>query len=125
MRHSVFHRGLVGLMLAMYVFAGVACRSSDPGINVTVQNRTPGEVTDVVIKFTGGRGSTLKLLPGESFSFRAQPQRESDLAIEFKDHTGKQHSKRVEIYFERRYRGSVAITINPDGELTWVKDVTL
>ncbi len=94
-----------------------------PGVNVSVQNETGAEIADVAIRFTGGSALKPRLPAGAIFATRVRSRGESDLTVEFKDAAGRPHSQLIDVYFERGYRGTIAIHIRPDGTVRW-KDET-
>ena len=110
--------------LLMVSGTGLACwRLLTSGVTVSVINATGGEVTNVQIEFTGGSKSFPKLKFGESLEIRVNPDGESDLVVRFADSSGKQFSANDIVYFEHNYRGTIHITIGPDGKVT-SKDMT-
>src|SRR6266540_1443613 len=107
----------IGLTVAITLLAVVSCTS--PGVTVTVNNASNGEITLLQIKFTGGSKSFVKLKPAETFETKVSPNGSSHLVIEFVDASGKQHSAKLDVYFERGYKGAIHVTIQSDGKVTW------
>jgi hypothetical protein len=113
-----------GVVLMTLLAAGlVSCKSAEAGVKVTVNNASGGQITNLQIKFTGGSRSAAKLKPSESFQTKVNPNGSSHLVVEFTDASGKQHSSNVDVYFERNYGGSIQVTIDPGGKVTWKDDV--
>jgi hypothetical protein len=110
------------IVVLLGLFA-VSCRPSSAGIAVTVNNGSGGEITNLQITFTGGTRSSAILKPSELFQTRVNPSGSSHLSVEFIDSNGKQHSNNVDVYFERNYSGSVHITIQPGGKVTWKDEI--
>jgi hypothetical protein len=109
--------------LAVLLAGLVSCEPAGAGVTVIVNNASDGEITNLQVKFTGGSKSSPALKSAESFQTKVNPSGSSDLVVEFTDSTGKQHSGKVDVYFERNYSGSIQVTIEPGGKLTW-KDET-
>lgn len=113
---------LVTTLLAVGGTALVSCKPSGAGVTVTVKNASGGEITNLQIKFTGGSKSSPKLKPAESFETKVNPNGSSHLVVEFADSSGKQHSAKLDVYFERNYSGTIQVTLEPDGKVTWKDD---
>ncbi len=109
--------------VALLAVGLVACKAGSRGVTVMVNNASGGEITNLQVKFTGGSKSSPKLKPAESFETKVNPSGESHLVVEFVDSSGKQHSVNVDVYFEHNYSGTIHVTIEPDGNVTW-KDET-
>ncbi len=101
----------------------ISCKPASAGVTVIVNNASGSEITNLQVKFTGGSKSSTALKSAESFQTKVNPSGSSDLVVEFTDSTGIQHSGKVDVYFERNYSGSIQITIEPGGKVTW-KDET-
>ena len=115
---------LFGLALVVLLTIGlVACKASGRGVTVTVNNASGGEIANLQVKFTGGSKTLPKLKSAESFVTQVNPIGESHLVVEFVDSSGKQHSVKVDVYFEHNYSGTIHVTIGRDGKVTW-KDET-
>ena len=114
---------LVAALLAVVGTGLVSYKLLDAGVTVTVKNASGGEITNLQIKFTGGSKSSPKLKPAEFFETKVNPNGESHLVVEFADSSGKQHSAKVDVYFEHNYSGTIHVTLEPDGKVTW-KDGT-
>ncbi len=106
-------------LLALIACALWSCSTANCGITVTVNNESGDDVTDLRLKFTGGSKTAAKLTSADSFATRVNPGGSSHLAIEFADSSGNQHSANLDVYFERRYRGTIRVTIWPDGRVSW------
>lgn len=118
--------GIALLIVALLAVAGiglVSCKPSGAGVTVIVINTSGGEITNLQIKFTGGSKSSPKLKPAESFETKVNPNGESHIDVEFSDSSGKRHSAKVDVYLERNYSGTIRITLEPGGKVTW-KDET-
>ncbi len=114
---------LLVALLAVVGMVLVSCKPSGAGVTVLVNNASGGEITNLQIKFTGGSKSSPKLKPAESFETKVNPSGSSHLVVDFADSSGKQHSAKADVYFERNYSGTIHVTIEPDGKVTW-KDET-
>ena len=114
---------LIMVLLAIIGTGLVSCKPTNAGVNVTVENASGGEITSLQIRFTGGNKSTPTLKPAESFETKVNPAGESHLVVEFVDSLGKQHSANVDVYLEHNYSGTIHVTLEPDGKVTW-KDET-
>jgi hypothetical protein len=118
--------GITLLTVALLAVVGiglVSCKPSGAGVTVIVNNATGGDITNLQIKFLGGSKSSPKLKSAESFETKVNPNGESHLDVEFADSSGKRHSAKVDVYLERNYSGTIRVTLEPDGKVTW-KDET-
>ncbi len=95
------------------------------GVKVFVNNSTPHSISNVVLKFAGGSRSFSEVKPKGAANTRINPDRASDLVLEYRDITGSVHSTNIDTYFEHGYRGSIAITIEEGGRVTWKDNVRL
>jgi len=115
---------MISVTFIAVLLAGlVSCKPAGTGVTVIVKNASGDEITNLHIKFTGGSKSSPALKSAESFQTKLNPTGSSHLVVEFTDSSGKQYSGKVDVYFERNYSGSIQITIEPGGKLTW-KDKT-
>ena len=87
-------------------------------VDVAVVNGGFTPLTDLTVSYTGGRELLRELWPGESREFTINPSGESDLEISFVDATGNIHGQRIDVYFERNYRGRIDIRIDATGKVT-------
>jgi hypothetical protein len=88
------------------------------GIAVTLTNRSAGELTGVVLRFTGGAGEVARLAPGASHRFAPKPTSESHLVVEF-DAAGARRSHVIDVYFEPGYQVAIDIVVDAQGQVTW------
>ncbi len=109
------------MFAALFMSGVVGCNRA--GVAVTVTNATGGEITGLEVRFTGGSKSRPMLRASESFEAKINPRGESHLVIVFTDSSGKQHSAEVDVYFERGYRGTIRVTIRPDGTVSWKDEI--
>jgi hypothetical protein len=93
------------------------------GVRVSVNNSTSGTISNVVLRFTGGSKGFVHLKPKRTASTRVNPNSESHLVLEYRDTVGALHSTNIDTYFEHGYRGSIAITIEEGGTVTWKDNV--
>ena len=114
---------LLALFAALLGVGHLACKPSDRGIGVRVKNASTADITNLVLRFTGGNKSSPNLKAGQSFDTKLNPDGSSHLVMEFLDSVGKKHSTNVDVYFERNYHGTILITIEPDSNVRW-KDET-
>ena len=111
---------IVGASLfTLWACALWCCSTGNCGITVTVNNSSGDEVTDLRLKFTGGSKTLPKLIAAGSFATKVRPDGSSHLVVEFADASGKQHSASLDVYFERKYQGTIRVTIQPDGRVAW------
>jgi len=90
-----------------------------PGVLVTVTNAMTTEITALEVKFKGGTKLFQKLKGGETFTVKVNASNSSHLVILFRDASGNAHSSDIDVYFEPGYKGSIDITILPDGKVIW------
>lgn len=114
--------GITLLTVALLAITGiglVSCKRSGTGVTVIVNNATGGDITNLQIRFTGGSKSSPRLKSAESFEAKVNPNGESHLNVQFADSSGKLHSAEVDVYLERNYSGTIRVTLEPDGKVTW------
>lgn len=117
--------GITFLTVALLAIVGiglVSCKRSGAGVTVIVNNATGGDITNLQIKFTGGSKSSPGLKIAESFETKVNPNGESHLDVEFADSSGKRRSAKVDVYMERNYSGTIRVTLEPNGKVTWKED---
>jgi hypothetical protein len=116
-------RIITAIFLAITGIGLVSCNSWSTGVTVIVNNATGGGITNLKIKFTGGSKSSEKLDAAKSLETKINPNSESHIDLEFEDASGKRHSAKVDVYIEHNYSGTIRVTLEPDGKVTW-KDET-
>jgi hypothetical protein len=112
MRRWVF----VLLMLAVIPIAGGAFvwyRLSH-GIRVSLTNKGPEPITNVVAHVTGNTHRIGDLAVGETRSFRVHPTSESHLELTFDDRLKQEHRINAGGYFEPGYRMNIEVDIQND-----------
>ena len=83
-------------------------------------NDSPNILKNIDISYTGGSILIDKLEPHTSFSSkRVNPDGESHLILKWVDKDGKENQNIINVYFEPDYRGTIRITIDPDGKVSW------
>jgi len=97
----------------------VSCSLPGTGVTVVVSNASGVDITRLLIKFTGGSKEAKDLEPGKSFKTKVKPGGSSDLVVEFADSSGKQHSAKLDVYIEPNYKGTIHVTLEPNGKVTW------
>jgi hypothetical protein len=118
-RFDTFSAILNVSLLALSACGLWSCSTASCGLTVTVNNASGDEVTDVRLKFSGGSKTASKLMSAASFATKVNPDGSSHLVVEFADASGKQHSANLDVYFERQYKGTIQVTIQPDCRVTW------
>jgi hypothetical protein len=86
------------------------------GIVVCVVNNSPNVLKNINIAYYGGFIFIEKLDPNTSFRKHINPDSESGLDFTWLDNNGKEHFLSGEVYIEHNYRGSVTMTIDPEGK---------
>jgi hypothetical protein len=114
--------GLLGV-LAVAGMVGVSCLPGRTGVTVTVTNTSDTDITDLQIQYTGGQKSVPKLHAAATYRTKVNPNSSSALHITFTDGSAQRHAKKLDVYFERNYRGAIHVTIQSNGMVTW-KDET-
>jgi hypothetical protein len=87
-------------------------------IDVAVVNEGMTPITDLTVSYTGGRELLRELWPGESREFSINPSGESALEISFVDSSGHSRGRKIDVYFERNYRGRIDIKIDEAGKVS-------
>lgn len=125
MSHLLRLRRFVAFSLLALVVPVISCGIVAKGVSVTVANNSGGDLTDVLVKFTGGTNSVKKLDSGNSYTSKVKPSSSSHLDIEFIDSSGGMHSEKIDVYFEPNYRGAIYVTVHPKGKVTFTNEITL
>lgn len=118
-------RGGVFAVFAMTLLSLSLCGCGRKGVNVTVSNGSGAELKDIQIRFTGGTNSVQNLAPSQSRSCWVNPRAASSLEVDFVDAAGGRHSKKVDVYIERNFRGEIVITIGPSNTVQWKNNVKI
>ena len=93
------------------------------GVDVKITNASKGNVADLNVHFTGGLNVVPKLNSGEMCSLKVNPSAASHLTIAFVDSLGITRTNKIDVYFERNYRGVVDITINDGGSVSFTNRI--
>lgn len=109
------------------VILGVELRCLLPfsrGVIVHVTNEGSAPVSKLAISFKGGEQTMAALAPGSTHRFRVKPSVESDVVLGFVDALGNPHSHKVDVYLNIYALGTIDITINHVGQVTWQDAIT-
>lgn len=93
------------------------------GVLVIVNNNSGASISNLKVEYTGGSVGTDKVDNNQTYKSFVNPQSESHLEIQFIDNHGKVVRKKVDVYFEKNYKGNIDITIKKDYELAIKSDV--
>jgi hypothetical protein len=102
--------------------AGCVLHGGD-GVKVCVKNDTDTTLNNVQVIFAGGVVTTTAITPGEQKIFDVLPTGESHLVLRFSDPLGQKHETPVDVYFESGYRGTITVTIDGRGTVSWKDDL--
>lgn len=119
MRPTVPRRKLVVIGVGTLISVALFMEWAAGGVSVVVMNWTPGPLTEVQIEFVGGSVTIPQILPRTSITEVVNPSSESSLTLHFKVATGKRRTEPIDVYIERNYRGTIHITVQPDGQVTY------
>lgn len=99
--------------------AGCAVR----GVDVILVNKS-GAITDIELRYTGGRVRVPALSIGMAHTTRVAPTGDSHLELDFTDAAGTRHREMVGVYFGPGFTGRVDITVEgAAGAVTWRDEI--
>lgn len=113
---------LLIILLSGFVW-GVYYYFSTRGVVVDIQNRSHGELTNLVLEFTGGRVRIDRISSGEHAVKRINPTGESSFTINYNS-GDKNYTQKADVYLEHNYTGSLTITLQDDGKMTYHSQIT-
>jgi hypothetical protein len=111
-------------LLTLVLFSGLDGCALVCRIDVAVVNEGMTPLTDLTVSYTGGRELLRELWPGESRAFSINPSGESALDVSFVDSSGQSRGRKIDVYFERNYRGRIDIRIDAMGKVSSKDKVT-
>jgi hypothetical protein len=86
-------------------------------VTVVVQNAGSDAMRDVTINFKGGEAHLGTIMPGASSETPVHPSQESDLSLHYRDSLGHIHAKAINVYIERKARGTIQLVRLTDNEI--------
>ena len=114
---------LVGFLLFAVFLAYYLC--ANRGLYVYLINNGKAPLKDVIINFTGGKKLINSIGATETCKVKINPISESSLSLIWKDSSGKEHSKKIDVYLEKGYRGTITITIDSRQTVSHSEDIKL
>lgn len=96
------------------------------GITVVVNNDSSTEITEIKLKYTGDSIIVPVLSSKSSKKIRINATGESSLVLEFRDPNTKEiRIQDLDVYFEKNYSGTIEISFDANGKLSWQNNIKL
>lgn len=105
------------------IFLSIAVIGCDRGVLVVVVNDADTSLSEVTVRHSGGETKLGTLQPHETRTLRILPAGESDATVSFFDSNRVFHETKLDVYFERGYRGSLTIKIGKKFDVTSVNSL--
>lgn len=116
---------ILPLAVVLLVLIGLGTRSLFCRVKVVVANEGAGPIKNLTINYSGGTESLSELGSGRAYEFSINATGESDLSVSFVDASGSSHSHKVDVYFERNYRGKIDVKIDSASKISSSHQITL
>jgi hypothetical protein len=107
----------VGSLTVCLGIALVSCAAS--GIQIRVVNTASAPVTNLTLSYAGGTLTLDRLGAGETYRAGIHPTGPTDVDVQFLLPGGEKKSQKLRAQLEPTLRGSVALTITPEGGIGW------
>ena len=118
-------RGGVILLITLALFIGAAYFYWTRGVCVSITNNTETTIENVDIAYWRGVIHIGALKPKTSRARYVNPPGESDLTLEWFDVSGVKHARRLGVYIETNYAGSIQVTVESGNRVSVTEKVRL
>jgi len=114
------HFGLGMVIMGLFVYIH---HTNTRGVCVYINNDSNALLHDIKLIYTGGIKKTEIIKTGAKYKTYINPKSESDLRLRWKDNSGKQHSRQIDVYIEHNYRGQIKIKIDLEHRVSWTDNI--